>query len=108
LTIADGAVSVEVAPQAGGRIAQIHVDGQAQLVGHGEHGATAAIAWGSYPMLPWCGRIRDGRFMFDGQAHALPANLGPHAIHGVGFLLPWPVESASAREVELSLALPED
>src|SRR5690606_16628299 len=61
LTIADGDVAVDVAPEAGGRIAQIRCDGVEQLVGHGEHGAASAIGWGCYPMVPWCGRIRHGQ-----------------------------------------------
>ncbi|KAF1685332.1 aldose epimerase [Pseudoxanthomonas broegbernensis] len=108
LTLADGALSVDIAPAAGGRIAQIRCDGIEQLVGHGEHGSTAAIAWGAYPMVPWCGRIRDGRFRFEGRDYALPANLGPHAIHGVGYLMPWQVTGQSPRHVELELAMPSD
>ncbi len=108
LTLADAGLEVDVAPQAGGRIAQVRVDGTEQLVGYGDHDATAAIAWGSYPMVPWCGRIREGRFQFDGRDYALPVNLGPHAIHGVGFLLPWQVVSQDRREVELELRLPRD
>lgn len=108
LAIADGSLSVDVAPEAGGRIAQIRVDGVEQLLGHGEHGATTAIAWGAYPMVPWCGRIRRGRFEFEGKRYALPANLGDHAIHGVGYLLPWRVAERSARHVALELAMPRD
>lgn len=108
LTIADGDLSVDVAPEAGGRIAQIRCDGVEQLVGYGEHGATAAIGWGCYPMVPWCGRIRRGEFAFEGRRHALPANLGGHAIHGVGFLMPWRVAERSARHVALELAMPAD
>lgn len=108
LTLASGALSVDVAPQAGGRIAQIRCDGVQQLVGHGEHDSVEAIAWGSYPMAPWCGRIRDGRFAFDGQPRQLPPNLGGHAIHGLGYLMPWRVVAQAADRVELELALPED
>lgn len=108
LTLSAGTLSVDVAPQAGGRIAQIRVDGVEQLVGHGEHGSEAAIAWGSYPMVPWCGRIRDGRFRFDGVEHRLPRNLGNHAIHGVGYLMPWRVLEQGPAHVELGLELPED
>jgi len=43
------------------------------------------LAWGSYPMVPWAGRIRHGRFRFDGEEYELPINFGAHAIHGVGF-----------------------
>lgn len=100
------ALSVDVAPEAGGRIAQIHYQGVPWLVGHDE--TPAAIGWGCYPMLPWAGRIRDGRFRFDGRNHRLPPNLGAHAIHGVGFVLPWQVRGQSMAAIELVLPLPED
>lgn len=108
LRIADGALVVEIAPSAGGRIAQVHCDGIAQLLGHGEHGATGAIAWGSYPMVPWCGRVRDGAFVFDGVRHQLPVDADGHALHGLGFLLPWRVSEHSTRHVAMELALPRD
>ncbi|RPE81227.1 aldose 1-epimerase [Vulcaniibacterium tengchongense] len=107
LTLADGALEVEVAPGAGGRIAQIRHRGEAQLVGHGPAHA-AAIAWGCFPMAPWAGRLRGGRFAFEGREYRLPANLGEHAIHGAAFVLPWRVEAHSPRHAELSLRLPED
>ena len=102
-----GQLSVDVAPRAGGRIAQIRFDGVEQLVGYGEPD-TSAIAWGCYPMAPWAGRIRRGRFEFDGQGRQLPINLGEHAIHGVAFVLPWQVDASSPGQLDLSLALPED
>ncbi len=108
LTIGEGTLWVDIAPQAGGRIAQIRCDGIEQLIGHGEHGSEAAISWGCYPMVPWCGRVRNGRFEFGGQPVALPANLGPHAIHGLGFVLPWQVTARSASHVEMELQLPMD
>src|SRR5690606_33370857 len=81
LTLSEGAVGIDVAPEAGGRIAQIRVDGIEQLVGYGEYGSDAAIAWGSYPMVPWCGRIRDGGFAVAGQAHPAPRDLAGQALH---------------------------
>ncbi|MBS7458601.1 aldose epimerase [Coralloluteibacterium stylophorae] len=105
--IAGGALEVEIAPEAGGRIAQIRHAGLEQLLGHGP-GNEATIAWGCYPMLPWAGRIRNAAFDLDGAAHRLQANLGAHAIHGVGFALPWRVEARDASSAVLSLALPED
>lgn len=107
VTIACGRLRVAIAPQAGGRVAQIHCDGIDHLVGHDEAGQ-AMIAWGSYPMLPWAGRIRHGRFGFQGREYQLPLNLGEHAIHGVAFAMPWQVEAHETHAVELSLALPED
>lgn len=107
LRIGHGGLQLEVAPEAGGRIAQIRVDGEPWLVGP-DDGHPGAIAWGCYPMLPWAGRIRDGAFAFRGRRHRLPANLGPHAIHGVGFVLRWRIEAHADDRVELALALPRD
>ncbi len=107
LRIGSGELQLVIAPQAGGRIAQIRYQGVEQLVGP-DDGFPAAIAWGSYPMLPWAGRIRDGRFEFAGRQWQLPANLGGHAIHGVSMWLPWQVDAHAADRIELSLALPRD
>jgi aldose 1-epimerase len=107
LRIGEGDLQVDIAPQAGGRIAQIRYQGVEQLVGP-DDGFPAAIAWGCYPMLPWAGRIRDGRFAFGGRQWQLPANLRGHAIHGVSMWLPWQVETRGADSIELSLRLPQD
>ncbi len=102
-----GALRIDVAPAAGGRIAQIVHDGVAQLVGP-DDGDPATIAWGCYPMLPWAGRVRDGCFRFDGADHRLTPNLGAHPIHGVGFAMPWSVDRHTSDRIELSLQLPRD
>ncbi len=107
LDIECGALRVSVAPSAGGRIAQIVYADDAQLVGP-DDGHPQTIAWGCYPMLPWAGRVRNGRFRFDGREHRLAPNLGPHAIHGVGFALPWQVELHTGDCIVLALQLPRD
>lgn len=106
-TIAKGPLSVDVAPAAGGRIAQIRHAGIDQLVGFSDAHASM-LAWGSYPMVPWAGRIRRGQFDFEERRHRLPVNLGSHAIHGVGFAMPWRIDAVESDAVELSLALPQD
>jgi aldose 1-epimerase len=107
IRIARGALALDIAPDAGGRIAQIVHAGVEWLVGY-SYANTAMIAWGCYPMLPWAGRIRHGRFDFDNKRYELAINLDDHAIHGVGFAMPWRVETHSQHHVELSLQLPED
>lgn len=107
IRLVSGPLAVDIAPAAGGRIAQIVRDDVAWLVGYSQRNA-AMIAWGCYPMLPWVGRIRRGRFDFEGRTWQLPLNFGGHAIHGVGFALPWHVEERSSVHAELSLQLPED
>ncbi len=62
----------------GGRLASLVIDGRELLVTEG----VGRMAWGAFPMAPFAGRVRDGRFTFRGVHHQLPIELPPHAIHG--------------------------
>lgn len=106
LSIRAGAVEADIAPELGGRLAQLTVDGTPLLVGHSP--GVEATGWGCYPMVPWAGRIRCGRFTFDGVDHQLPINFGDHAIHGVGFTSSWEIEARSDDRLTLGLTLPSD
>ena len=92
-------------PSAGGRIGQIDVGGQPLLVDVPDlvSGEAHPMLWGAFPMAPWVGRIRNGRFDFDGRDHQLPINHHDgagsdraHAIHGLVF--DRPVISGSVDE----------
>jgi aldose 1-epimerase len=106
-TLSNDQLKVDIAAQAGGRIAQIAYRGVEQLVGP-DDGTPAMIAWGSYPMAPWAGRVRHGRFGFGGRDYQLPLNLEAHAIHGVAFGLPWQIDAHTGDRAELSLQLRQD
>lgn len=56
---------------------------------------------GSFPLVPFSNRIREGKFAVDGRRVALPLNSPPmpHAIHGMGWQAPWKV--AGRRDAEL-------
>ncbi len=69
----------------GGRLASLRLDGLPLVF----TGGSSPLQWGSYPMVPWAGRVADGRFAFRGQDHQLALNMAPHAIHGVGFTNTW-------------------
>jgi aldose 1-epimerase len=56
-------------------------------------------------MLPWAGRMRDGRLAWRGTTVELPRNFFGHAIHGTGFDRTWDVVAADERSVELALRL---
>jgi len=107
ISLEDAGLAVEVALHAGGRLSAIRYEGVDWLVGP-DQGFPGAISWGCYPMLPWAGRIRSGRFQFEARDHALPVNLGPHAIHGVAFDRPWRVLEQQRTELTLALSLEED
>jgi aldose 1-epimerase len=56
-------------------------------------------------MVPWAGRIRNGRFTFDGVDYQMPINFAPHAIHGTGFEQPWEVTDHESSSVALACRL---
>ncbi|MGW0776020.1 aldose epimerase family protein [Streptomyces sp. NPDC002835] len=76
IRLAAGDVELTVEPTIGCRIGSLRVGGT-ELLRQGER-------YGSFPMVPWCGRTRDGEFSNGGVHHRLPLNAPPHAIHGTG------------------------
>ena len=91
-------IAFDLDPTEGGRISSLRVDDQELLVTDRRGGA---MSWGCYPMVPFAGRLRRGAFRFAGRDYTMPANLGPHAIHGTGFTLPWDVEPDGTLALEL-------
>lgn len=67
---------------------------------------------GSFVMLPWTNRIKDARFVFDGDTYHLKSNASDNtAIHGFARNLPWTIADRSpitARFVFDSRSLGED
>ena len=102
----DGSVVVAVSPLHGGRVAQITISDIPILKGHASaDSVNGPMSWGSFPMAPWAGRIRNGRFEFQQEAVQLPINLAPHAIHGTVFTHPWTIDDAGRDYCELSIRL---
>ena len=89
LTLAAGPASVVLAPDNGGRVASWTVWGMQLLEprNDGNH----PYGWGSYPMVPYAGRIRHGEFAFDGKHYAMPITMAPHSIHGLSADAVWDV-----------------
>ena len=85
----------------GGRLSSLCVDELELLVTRGAD----SIAYGCYPMAPWAGRIRDGRFWWAGREHQLSVNLPPHAIHGTVFERAWRSEGVQL-DVDLGASWP--
>jgi len=69
----------------GGRLASLRAGGVEVLVTSGPK----PTRWGSFPMVPWCGRLRDGVLTFDGEEHSFPLTSPPHANHGFGHVQGW-------------------
>jgi aldose 1-epimerase len=90
IRLAAGDVELTVHPTIGCRIGSLRIGGT-EVLRQGER-------YGSFPMVPWCGRTRDGRFSNGGVPHRLPLNAPPHAIHGTGRDTAW--RTARAYESE--------
>lgn len=102
LVLRAGDVHLTIDPAHGARFTSLVVDGQELLVTEGY----GPMRWGCYPMAPFAGRIRDGRFSFRGVDHELPRNLPPHAIHGTVFERPWDVIGPGELAIDLGPSWP--
>jgi aldose 1-epimerase len=104
-TLRAGAVSLEVSPADGGRVAGLVVDGWDVLV----RPPRREIGWGSYAMVPWAGRLQDALLRWRDGEWAFPATMPPHAIHGLLLWQPWRVIGGGdgGRELELGADLGE-
>ena len=94
-------VSATIDVRHGARLASLRFGTVEVLVTAG----TDPVAWGSYPMVPYAGRVRDARLTFDGRVHELDANAGRHAMHGTVFATPWEIESQEPAAAMLSTSL---
>jgi len=92
-----GDARIEIDLEAGCRLASLEVNGHELLV----TSASNPIEWGCYPMAPYAGRVREGRFTFRGRSYELPRTLGGHAIHGSVYRRRWEAESDTAFVTEL-------
>jgi aldose 1-epimerase len=110
ISISAGALHLDIAPQIGGSIARFYSKDKGQTVEWMRPAGAEGLAEGnpqmmaSFPLVPFSGRVRDGRFVFAGRHIALPRNFGnsPHTIHGNAWKLPWKVsghDEASASIV---------
>ncbi|MCX4097095.1 aldose 1-epimerase [Nocardia sp. alder85J] len=88
-----GAARLTVDP-ATGRITQFGL-GAAELLHIGPR-------FGSFPMAPWCGRMRDGVLHWADTEYRLPRTAAPHAIHGTVRDKPWQVLRHSDTEAVLA------
>ncbi|MFH8593409.1 aldose epimerase family protein [Streptomyces rimosus] len=95
--LAAGDTEVTVDPANGCRLASLRIGGTEVL----RQGAK----YGSFPMVPWCGRIKEGRFRNGGEVHQMPVNSPPHAIHGTGRDVAWKTARADATSAAFTYEL---
>jgi aldose 1-epimerase len=106
LTLRTARLALDLAPAAGGAIARFAFDGADIL----RPMAAADIASGkgnngsSYPLVPFAGRIRDGRLDSQGEQIRLAPNWpgAPHPLHGDGWANPWQVVHSDRTSAAIS------
>lgn len=114
-----GALRLELAPQSGGSIAALHELRGGERFDWLRPATTEALerhdpcAMGSFPLLPWCNRIRDGRADSGGRririASSHPSRpSGKHPLHGLGWVRPWRVAELSATHARLQIECEAD
>jgi len=99
MKIAAGAWEATLRPEIGGAIASLRRNG-AEVLRSMPPAATSPLEAACFPLVPYCNRIRGGRFSFDGHEVALPANFAPeaHSLHGLGWQRPWRIEGQWGSE----------
>lgn len=93
--LGNGRVQVTIDPLRGARVVSLVIDGHELLATDG-----------CFPMVPWAGRIRDGRFILDGVTHQLPLSRDGNAIHGLGRNEPWEQVSPGTYRREIGAPWP--
>ncbi|MCG8966043.1 aldose 1-epimerase [Streptomyces sp. CL12-4] len=97
ITLTAGDAEAIVLPGNGGRIGGLRVGGT-ELLRQGDR-------YGCFPMVPWCGRIREGRFRDGAAVHQMPLNSPPHAIHGTARDGAWRTARVTGNEAVITYDL---
>ncbi|HZZ12643.1 MAG TPA: aldose 1-epimerase [Paraburkholderia sp.] len=109
VTLTAGTTRVVIAPEVGGALAAFYDDTPEGPLHWLRPASPAAFAerdpllMASFPLLPYCNRIRDARFEFGGGTIDLSGN-DPrflHALHGNAWRQPWRVGACTESSVEL-------
>jgi aldose 1-epimerase len=111
ISISAGALHLDIAPGIGGSIARFYSKEKGHTVEWMRPASPEGLAEGNpqmmacFPLVPFSGRVRDGRFVFAGRHISLPRNFGnsPHAIHGNAWKLPWRITGHDAASASIVL-----
>lgn len=95
VSLRSGELEVVLAPATGGSIARfdrVAPSGERTPVLRGTDRVDAPVlAMGSFPLVPYCNRIRGARFHFRGREIGQQPNMtgDPSPLHGHGWMAPW-------------------
>ncbi len=106
IRLASGPLELVLSPSVGGSIARFDfIAGDEKIsIFRGAQGFPESVLdAASFPLIPYCNRIRRGRFTFRGREVTLPRNMkkDPSPLHGHGWLAPWQPVHVSESGCEL-------
>lgn len=116
LHLAHGEHALVLAPGIGGSIARYFTQRGDQTLDWLRPASAETLAlgnplgMGSFPLLPFCNRIREGKAPARSRAIHMRANMpdSPHTLHGVGWRLPWQVAAQTSNTATLTLDHQQD
>jgi aldose 1-epimerase len=89
----------------GAHLSALFMDNKEILKGSGDGVATHG---GSAVLIPYAGRVRGGRYSFNGRNYSLPVNSEGHAIHGLVLGSKWMAVSVSGASAIMTTQLKHD
>ena len=107
LTLSATTFELSLAPEVGGCVSRFDYlsDGERfPILRGGAKRPARSLDAASFPLVPFCNRVRNGTFRFRGREIRLAPNMppDPSPLHGQGWLAAWEVERQSETEAELS------
>lgn len=105
LELRSGPATLILAPELGGSIAALRLDGVDLLRPMAEN-ADSPLHAACFPLVPYANRISGGRVEFKGRTSKLAPNMPgqPHPLHGDGWLSPWRVLCSAEASLTLDFS----
>jgi aldose 1-epimerase len=111
IVLRKGSLSVGIAPEGGAALTRFDVTIGAKkfdiLRRASEHPlrTPAALSASCFPMIPYAGRLREGKFEFERHSIHYPLNALPerHSSHGDGFTRPWALTALERHRAVLDI-----
>jgi aldose 1-epimerase len=104
--LSSGSNTVTIDLEQGGRISSLVLLGRERMIGSPcSDEIEPGLAWGSFLMAPFVGRLKDGVVEWRGRTAQLRRNHGDHAIHGTVFDAHFAVTEQGAGHVVVACEL---
>jgi aldose 1-epimerase len=110
ITLSAGSLELVLAPARGGSIARFDLiaenGGKTRILRGCDGAPRSVLDAASFPLVPYCNRIRGGAFRFRNRNVTLAENMppDPSPLHGQGWLSPWEMLRSNFDAAELRFA----